>query len=193
MEELGITANNPVLKSYDDWLHIIPPFFVLVAFLTIYAQSVIEKRIEARELEARLKREGASLNMKKYFKKAQDKFDKLEYLADLYKLIDENLDAIHKKISENDRLTEQENRDNMNKMLADKYSLLTHLRKGKGEQDLEEIRTNLTGILNNLRFQDGRSLEDLYKEFQQKQLEAEEQARLDAAEKLAAEEDHDSD
>jgi hypothetical protein len=106
--------------------------------------------------------------MKKYFKKAQDKFDKLEYLADLYKLIDENLDAIHKKISENDRLTEQENRDNMNKMLADKYSLLTHLRKGKGEQDLEEIRTNLTGILNNLRFQDGRSLEDLYKEFQQK-------------------------
>lgn len=32
--------------------------------------------------------------MKKYFMKASDKFDKLDYLADLYALIEENLDAI---------------------------------------------------------------------------------------------------
>jgi hypothetical protein len=32
----------------------------------------------------------------------------------------------------------------MNKMLADKHSLLTELRKGKGDHDLEDIRTNLT-------------------------------------------------
>jgi hypothetical protein len=43
----------------------------------------------------RLKREGNSMDMAKYFKKAQDKFDKLEYLADLYKLIRENLDEIN--------------------------------------------------------------------------------------------------
>ena len=69
---------------------------------------------------------------------------KLEYLADLYRLIEENLDAINKKIAENDRLTEQENRDNMNKMLTDKHSLLSELRKGKGDQDLEDIRSSLT-------------------------------------------------
>jgi hypothetical protein len=29
-----------------------------------------------------------SVDIKKYFKKSQDKFDKLDYLADLYKLIE---------------------------------------------------------------------------------------------------------
>ena len=144
MKKLGITAKVPVLRSFDNWLHIIPPFFIVVAFFVIYVQHKIEQRIEARELEARIKREGASIDMKKYFKKAQDKFDKLEYLADLYRLIEENLDAINKKIAENDRLTEQENRDNMNKMLTDKHSLLSELRKGKGDQDLEDIRSSLT-------------------------------------------------
>ena len=49
--------------------------------------------------------------MAKYFKKSQDKFDKLEYLADLYKLIRENLDEINNQISENDRRTEVEGKD----------------------------------------------------------------------------------
>ena len=63
----------------------------------------------------------------------------------MYRLIEENLDAINKKIAENDRLTEQENRDNMNKMLTDKHSLLSEpIRKGKGDQDLEDIRSSLT-------------------------------------------------
>lgn len=124
--------------------------------------------------------------MKKYFKKAQDKFDKLEYLADLYKLIEENLDAINKKIAENDKLTEQENRDNMNKMLTDKHSLLSELRKGKGDQDLEDIRTNLTSMLGNLRFQDGRSLEEMFRDYQKKEQEAKDQARLEEIDKIAA-------
>lgn len=152
MKKLGISPTLPVLKSYDNWLHIIPPFFIVLAFFVIYAQHKIEQGIEARELEARIKREGNSIDMKKYFKKAQDKFDKLEYLGDLYKLIEENLAEINKKIAENDRLTEEENRDNMKKMLQDKHSLLTELRKGKGDQDLEDIRSNLTSMLGNLRF-----------------------------------------
>ncbi len=36
MKKLGITAKMPVLKSFDSWLHIIPPFFILVAFFVIY-------------------------------------------------------------------------------------------------------------------------------------------------------------
>ena len=55
----------------------------------------MEMRIEKRELELRLQREGAGVNLQKYFKKKQDKFDKLEYLADLYKLIRENLNEIN--------------------------------------------------------------------------------------------------
>jgi len=90
--------------------------------------------------------------MAKYFKKSQVKFDKLEYLADLYKLIRENLDEINNQIAENDRRTEEENRDNMNKMLYDKHSLITELRRGHGDTNLEDIRSGLMQMLGNLRF-----------------------------------------
>lgn len=52
----------------------------------------------------------------------------------------------------------------MDKMLKDKNSLLYELRKGKGDVNLEDIRQGLLQMLSNLRFQDGRSLEEVYKE-----------------------------
>ena len=57
------------------------------------------------------------MNLKKYFVKAQDKFDKLDYLSDLYKLIEENLAGIKENIDENERYSNEVNRDNMCKML----------------------------------------------------------------------------
>jgi len=59
-------------------------------------QWFIEARIEAAELERRMRREKASATLRKYFKKKQDKFDKVEYLADMYKLIQQTLDEIKK-------------------------------------------------------------------------------------------------
>ncbi len=38
--------------------------------------------------------------------------------------------------AENDRRTEEENRENMNKMLYDKHSLITELRRGLGDTNL---------------------------------------------------------
>ena len=70
MKKLGIMPSTVELKSYDDWLHIIPPFFIIVAFLVIWAQQKIEAKIEARELALRLKREGGAVDMAKYFKKS---------------------------------------------------------------------------------------------------------------------------
>ncbi len=98
------------------------------------------------------------MNLKKYFKKAQDKFDKLDYLADLYALIEENLAAIKEKIDENERFTNEVNRDNMCKMLQDKFSLMNGLKKATGDVDLADIKTKLLNMLQNLRFSDGRSL-----------------------------------
>jgi hypothetical protein len=98
------------------------------------------------------------VNLKKYFKKAQDKFDKLDYLADLYALIEENLAAIKEKIDENERFTNEVNRDNMCKMLQDKFSLMNGLKKATGDVDLADIKTKLLNMLQNLRFSDGRSL-----------------------------------
>jgi hypothetical protein len=152
MQKLGITGQPLKMKSFDVWLHALPVFFVLCCFLMIYIQRVCEIKIEKREHELRMQREGHNMNLQKYFKKSQDKFDKLEYLADLYKLIRENLEEINGQIAENDRRTEEENRDNMNKMLQDKHSLLRELRRGKGDTNLEDIRSGLLQMLSNLRF-----------------------------------------
>ena len=54
----------------------------------------------------------------------------------------------------------------MNKMLKDKYSLFNVLKEVKGDTDLQEIRTKLVNMLANLRFSDGRSLNDLLEEME---------------------------
>lgn len=67
---LGIVTQMPQMTNLEPWLHFITPFFIVLAFVAIYVQNLIEKRIEQRELDARLQKEGLGLNMKKYFKKA---------------------------------------------------------------------------------------------------------------------------
>lgn len=66
----------------------------------------------------------------------------------------------------------------MNKMLFDKHSLIHELRKGKGDTNLEDIRSGLMQMLSNLRFSDGRSLEELYKEQMIQERLSKEQAHL---------------
>ena len=87
MEKLGIAKKEVLLRNFNFWLHYIPSFFIVVAFVACGVQHTIESRIEAAELERRLKRERASATLKKYFKKKEDKFDKVNYLGDMYKLI----------------------------------------------------------------------------------------------------------
>ena len=126
--------------------------------MAVGLQHYIESRIEAKELERRMQREAKTNHMRKYFKKKDDKFDKLGYLGDMYKLIKQTVDEIKKEIEKNQRLTEQENRDNMNQMLINKYSVMTDLKKGNGASDIEEIKKKVKSMLTNLRFNDGRSL-----------------------------------
>lgn len=78
--------------------------------------------------------------MRKYFKKKDDKFDKLEYLGDMYKLIRQTVDEIKKEIEKNQRLTDDQDRDNMNQMLKNKYSVMSDLKKGNGASDIEIIK-----------------------------------------------------
>ena len=114
MKRFGFVKKPVTLKEFDAWLHYIPPFFIAVAFILCAVQAVIEARIEASELERRMRREKASATLRKYFKKKQDKFDKVDYLGDMYKLIKQTLDEIKKQIAENNRRTEEEGKDNMN-------------------------------------------------------------------------------
>jgi len=87
MKLLGIAPKVLLMREFDYWLNYIPSFFILVAFGMCGLQHIIESRIEAGELDRRLKRDKASATLKKYFKKKQDKFDKVDYLGDMYKLI----------------------------------------------------------------------------------------------------------
>lgn len=118
-------------------------------------------KIDKKEVAKRAHREGIS---EKYFKKKSDKFDKLDYLADLYKLIEQNLMDIQAEIEENDRLEREEEEDNMRKMVKDKYSMLTALSKSNGKSDMTFITEKLHHLLDNMRFADGRSLRDVIEE-----------------------------
>lgn len=61
----------------------------------------------------------------KYFKKKDsDKFDKMEYYSDLYKLIEENLELIQQEIENNERLEVEEGKENMRAMVKDRYSVV---------------------------------------------------------------------
>jgi hypothetical protein len=175
MQKLGILVENGKMKEFDGWITFIPPFFIIVAFVLLYIQYRVESWIEARELDRKLAREARSKAMKKYYVKKEDKFDKVNYLADMYWLIRQNLALIKQKIEENERLTQNEGADNINKMLKDKYDLMQTI----GESpDLMAVQAKIKEMLENLRFTDGRSLiEVLDSQRVQKQLEAEE-ARL---------------
>lgn len=180
MKKFGIVAKAQLMREFDPWLHIIPSFFICVAFLCCYLQNMVEMRIEKAEIERRMKREKASATLKKYFKKKQDKFDKVDYLGDMYKLMQATVEEIKKQIAENQRRTEQEDRDNMNKMLKDKYSVMKDLIKSGGDKDLNHIKQKISSMLTNMRFHDGRSLQQVLDEMNLQKKVEEEEARLKA-------------
>ena len=107
MIKLGIQKRPVELKHYESWIDGIPIFFVLLAFVAVGIQYVVESRIEAKELEKRMRLEAKTTAMRKYFKKKQDKFDKVDYLGDMYKLIMQTVAEIKKEIAKNKRLTEE--------------------------------------------------------------------------------------
>lgn len=88
---LGIGPNEKQMQRLSGWTHMISPFYVCGAFVLLFLQQMWELRNEAAEADRRARREGISV---KYFKKKSDKFDKLEYIADLYKFIAASLTEI---------------------------------------------------------------------------------------------------
>ena len=71
-----------------------------MAFVCLFLQHRVEKRIEAREIRIKAKRENTSEALEKYFKKKEQKFDKVNFLGDIYKLIQAHTEDIKKQIEE---------------------------------------------------------------------------------------------
>lgn len=68
----------------------------------------------------------------------------------------------------------------MNRMLKDKYSVMKDLQKSGAIKDLDDIKKKVASMLTNLRFSDGRSLEQVLETMKMQQQLDEEQAKLDA-------------
>jgi hypothetical protein len=104
---------------------------------------------------------------RKDFLNKDGKLDKRQYLADLYKLIKDNMDEVKRMIDAHD------NKSNLIKLLKDKTSLLNELGEG-GKNTVDDLKRQLKVLLEQLRFPDGSTLKDLveqkklHKEFQSK-------------------------
>jgi len=104
---------------------------------------------------------------RKDFLNKEGKLDKRQYLADLYKLIKDNMDEVKRMIDSHD------NKSNLIKLLKDKTSLLNELGEG-GKNTVDDLKRQLKLLLEQLRFPDGSTLKDLveqkklHKEFQSK-------------------------
>ena len=68
----------------------------------------------------------------------------------------------------------------MNRMLKNKYSVMNDLMKSGGDKDLNVIKQKINSMLTNMRFQDGRSLQQVLDEMKLQQEVEEEEARLKA-------------
>jgi hypothetical protein len=132
-----------------------------------------------KELEIRTKRENM-VKLKAYFKKKEDRFDKMGYLSDMYKLMQENLDKINSLIAENERLVNEQDDENIRKKLKVKHSIYEKLEKDGKLKQIEKLRADVNDMLDNLRTPDGRTLRELYNQQQLKKKLAEEEARLRA-------------
>jgi hypothetical protein len=122
-----------------------------------------EQKIEHDEQVIREKKQGK----RKDFLNKEGKLDKRQYLADLYKLIKDNMDEVKRMIDAHD------NKSNLIKLLKDKTSLLNELGEG-GKNTVDDLKRQLKVLLEQLRFPDGSTLKDLveqkklHKEFQSK-------------------------
>lgn len=120
-------------------------------------------KIERDEKEKREKKQGK----RKDFLNKDGKLDKRQYLADLYKLIKDNMDEVKRMIDAHN------NKSNLIKLLKDKTSLMNELGEG-GKNTVDDLKRQLKVLLEQLRFPDGSTLKDLveqkklHKEFQQK-------------------------
>ena len=97
-----------------------------------------------------MKRAGKRRN----FHNNDGKLDKRQYLADLFKLIKDNMDEVKRMIDAHD------NKSNLIKLLKDKTSLMKELGEG-GKDTIDDIKNQFKVLLESLRFPDGSTLKDL--------------------------------
>ena len=106
-----------------------PIAFILLTFVSTISQYLWEQKIERDEYEIRNNRAGKRRN----FHNKDGKLDKRQYLADLFKLIKDNMDEVKRMIDAHD------NKTNIIKLLKDKTSLMHELGEG-GKDTVDDLK-----------------------------------------------------
>lgn len=162
IKRLSISVDVKKLVHYDRFLHALPVLIIVVAFGLIYIQHKIEQKIEEKEHERRTKRENM-VKLKNYFKKQEDKFDKIGYLGDMFKLMQEHLDKIRELIDQNERMVAELDDPNIRKKLKQKHSVHDKLDKEGKLKQIDKLKSDVYEMLENMRAPDGRTLMEIYK------------------------------
>lgn len=103
------------------------------------------------------------VNLQNYYKKKEDKFDKIGYLSDMFKLMQEHLDKINRLIDENEKqVREEEEAENIRKKLKFKHSVHEKLKIDGKLAEIAKLKEDVNKILENLRTPDGRTLKEIY-------------------------------
>lgn len=164
---MGITVDVKKLMQYDRFLHALPVLIIIVAIGLTYVQYIVEKKIEEREHERRTKRENM-VKLKSYFKKQEDKFDKIGYLGDMFKLMQEHLNKIRELIDMNEKAVAELDDPNIRKKLKQKHSVHEKLDKEGKIKQIDELKKDVYDMLENMRAPDGRTLIEIYKQMEVK-------------------------
>eukprot|EP00347_Sterkiella_histriomuscorum_P005935 403354701 len=153
LQLLNIKPQELKLTKMNEGLIAIPVVFIFLTFVSTAVQKHIENKILKKELERRLKRAGRRRN----FHNEDGKLDKKQYLADLYKLIKDNLEEVKKLIDSHD------SKDSLYKLLKDKTSLAKEL-GDDSKNVIEQLKDQLGKLLGDMRFPDGRALKEVLAE-----------------------------
>jgi hypothetical protein len=132
MKRFEITPQPRIMQSLPSNLIGVPAGFIALTLLSTVLQFLWESKIERDEYEQRMKRAGK----RRAFSKPDGKLDKKQYLADLYKLIKDNMDEVSRLIHAHD------NKSNLLKLLKDKTSLIRELGEG-GKSTVDELKKQL--------------------------------------------------
>lgn len=140
LELLGISSQDPVMRQLGDFLWLWFALWIICGGGLHYAMIYYEWWVEnVKEYDA-VRRDKNN----RMWKTTEGEVNKLEYLSDLYKILEENLREVQKRI----KLSKD--RESLYKLLNDKTSIMKELRDGGANVVI--IRDELKKMLGNLRF-----------------------------------------
>lgn len=155
LRRLGVLPQEPEMTELPASLAFIGPLFILLAAASLLAQSILELRIQKKEV----RRASRKVSLRKEHDIVLKKDSVLQYLDDLLSLVKSNLAEVKARVQEG------EDKRRLRLLLENKLNAMNEI-KPSSKEELQEILEESRKLLDNLRFADGRSLKEALQERQ---------------------------